>query len=278
VCDSRPATGRVFFVGAGPGAADLITVRGARLLAEAGVVVWPASSVPAEVVRAHAGQLAELVDCSRWGQEHLLRLYRRAAAQRLTVARVVPGDAALWSGVQPEHDACRRLGLRVEIVPGVSALSAVLAATGRELAEPAVLLSHQDGTARGVLGIPGAPGVPEDGPAGWHGVSVITASAARTEALVARLRAGGRPDDTPVVVGYKPSRPDGLVLSTTLGELEGAVKRHRLWLPALFLVGRAATGGPRAAAASNGAGRRTGGESLRHLPYRRRRRASQQVT
>jgi len=236
MCDKTPSVGRVFFVGAGPGADDLITVRGARRIGQADIVVWPAVAIPPEAVRGHARPDAELVDCSRYGREHLMQLYRRAAAQRLTVARLVPGDAALWSGVQRQYDACRRLGLQVEIVPGVSALSAVLAATGRELTEPAVALAQQDGVA-----VP-AP----------DGVVAVTASAARTEALVARLRAAGRPDDTPVVVGYKPSRPDELVLTTTLGELEATVKLHRLWLPALFLVGRAPASGGRRAAAGSG--------------------------
>ena len=209
MCENTPLAGRVSFVGAGPGAADLITVRGARLIAGADIVVWPSSAVPAEAIREHARPDAELVDCSRAGSEHVLQLYRRAAAQRLTVATVVAGDAALWSGVQQQYDACRRLGLQVEIVPGVSALSAVVAATGRELTEPSVLLTRQDGDLAA------------------DGVVAVSASAARIEALVARLRAGGRTDDTPVVLGYRPSRPDGLVLTATLGELESTADKVR---------------------------------------------------
>ena len=160
-------------------------------------------------------------------------------------------------------DTARPVG-RVSFVgagPGAgSALSAMVAATGRELAEPAVLLANQDGGA--------APGP--------DGVLAATAPAARTEALVARLRATGRPDDTPVVVGYQPSRSGELVLTTTLGELE-AVKRHRLWLPAHFLVGRAAAAGGQRATAS-----RSGSAPTVHQPwdasqrpYRRRRRNGQ---
>jgi len=255
MCDNTRSVGRVFFVGAGPGADDLITVRGARRIAEADVVAWPAGAVPVEVVRSHARPNAELVDCSRLGPDHLLQLYRRAAAERLAVARVLAGDGVLWSGLQRQHDACRRLGLQVEIVPGVSALSAVLAATGRELTEPSVQLTQHD-----------APN--------GSGTLAVTASAARTDALVEQLRAGGRPDDTPVVVGCKPSRPDQLVLTTTLGELEHTVKQHRLWLPALFLIGRA---GNARAAVGPGSAAAPGRAALRHS-YRRRRRNHQKVT
>jgi precorrin-4/cobalt-precorrin-4 C11-methyltransferase len=267
MCDNTPSVGRVYFVGAGPGADDLVTVRAARRIADADVVVWPAGAVASETVREHARRGAELVDCSRWGHDRLLQLYRRAAAQRLTVTRLVPGDAAVWSGVQPHYDACRRLGLQVEIVPGVSALSAVVSATGRELTEPSVWLTRQDGELNGR---------PNSGP---DGVVVITSSAARTEALVAGLRAGGRSDDTPVVVGYRPSRPEELVLTTTLDKLEDTVKQHRLWLPALFLVGRVpAMGAARLAAGatsavSAGAAMAAGSaHDPLQRPYRRRRR------
>lgn len=252
MCEKTPSAGKVSFVGAGPGAEDLITVRGARRIAEADVVVWPASALPIDAVRAHARPGAELVDCSRLGLDHLLQLYRRAAAQRLAVARVIAGDGVLWSGVQQQYDACRRLGLQVEIVPGVAALAAVAAATGREVTEPSVQLVQQDGAT---------------GP----GTVAVTASAARTEALVAQLRATGRPDDTTVVVGYKPSRPDQLVLTTTLGELQQVVKQHRLWLPALFLVGS------RRAAATSSTVAPVGRAPVQHR-YRRRRRIRQKVT
>lgn len=220
--DNTRPVGRVSFVGAGPGADDLITVRGARRIGEAAVVLWPAGAIPRELVREYAGPEVELVDCSRFGHERLMQFYRQVAAQRLVVTQVFPCDAVLWSGVQQLYEACRRFGLQVEIVPGVSALSAVAAATGRELTEPAVLLVQHD---RVEATLDGA-------------AVAITAAAARTETLVARLRAAGRPDGTPVVVGYKPSLPDEQVLTTNLGELEYTVKRHRLWLPALFLVGR----------------------------------------
>jgi precorrin-4/cobalt-precorrin-4 C11-methyltransferase len=219
--NTRPA-GRVSFIGAGPGAEDLITVRGARRIGEADVVVWPVGSIPRELVRGYAGPEAELVDCSRFGQERLLQFYRNAAAQRLVVAHLMPGDAVLWSGVQQLYEACQRFGLRVEIVPGVPELSAVAAAAGHEFTEPAVLQVQHDRVEPTL-----------DGAA----VAII-AAAARTETLVARLRAAGRPDGTPVVVGYKPSMPDQQVLATNLGELEYTVKRHRLWRPALFLIGR----------------------------------------
>jgi len=134
-------SGRVSFVGAGPGAADLITLRGAKRIAEADIVVWAASLVDPACVREHARPDAELIDSSRITHEDVLAVYRRAAADRLMVARVHSGDPSLWGAVQEQYDSCQRLGLEVEIVPGVSAFSAAAAIVGRELTVPEVAQS-----------------------------------------------------------------------------------------------------------------------------------------
>jgi precorrin-4/cobalt-precorrin-4 C11-methyltransferase len=304
MCDNA-STGRVFFVGAGPGSGDLITLRGARRIAEADVVVWPSAAVASEVVREHARPEAELIDSARLGEEHLVRLYRQAAARRSTLVRLVPGDAAVWTGLQPHLDLCGRLGLAVEIVPGVAPLAAAVAATGRELADPAVLLTQFDPTRprtplATTIPAPGAApsavtgtGVPRF--AGPGPAVVVSASASRTEALVDRLRAAGHPDAAPVTVVAKAGRPDEVRFSTTLGELDEAVKRHRLWVPALFLVGRAplpseirtiqyssqySPPGPHplpadAVPAGRVSADGTSAAAMVHRPYRRRRRTSQ---
>ncbi|GDY30561.1 precorrin-4 C(11)-methyltransferase [Gandjariella thermophila] len=230
-------TGRVSFIGAGPGAADLITLRGARRIAEADVVVWAASLVDPACVRDHARADAELVDSSRITHEDVLAIYRRAAAERLKVARVHSGDPTLWGAVQEQHDACRRLGLEVEIVPGVSAFTAAAAVAGRELTVPevaqSVILTRLEG---GKTPMPDAEHVREFA---RHGTTMaVFLSAARTGALADELRAGGYPEDTPVLVAYKVTWPDELILHTTLGELEATVKRHKLWRHTLFLVGK----------------------------------------
>lgn len=256
MCENTRPVGSVAFVGAGPGAPDLLTVRGARRIAGADVVLWPSGAMDVAAMREHAAAGAELVDCARLPLEELLRVYRRAATHKLAVARVIAGDAALWSGLRQEHDACRRLGLLIEIVPGVSALAAVLAAGGRELTEPSVLVTRLDGT----------PAAASDA-----GMLAVMASAARADALVERLRAAGRDEDTPVVVGYKTGRPDELLLTTTLGELEATVKLHRLWSPAVFLVGQALSDGrARVLAVGAGVSPARGDDQLRR-PYRRRR-------
>jgi precorrin-4/cobalt-precorrin-4 C11-methyltransferase len=232
------ATGQVVFVGAGPGAADLITVRGARYIAEADLVLWPAGAVPIECIREHVRPEAELIDSSRWGHEQLLATFRRAAAQRLTVAVVHAGELPAVCDMGRQHDACRQLGMRVEFVAGVSTFAAAAAAAARgltgEAPDDAVIATRTD------CGLARLPEWTRHAMPGRHGsTTAVVAPAARAGVLVEQLRASGYSDDTPVVVAYKTSLPDQLVLRTTLGELECAVKNHRLWRQAVFLVGRA---------------------------------------
>jgi precorrin-4 C11-methyltransferase len=231
-------SGRVSFVGAGPGAADLITLRGAKRIAEADVVVWAASLVDPECVRDHARSDAELIDSSLITHDEVVEVYRRASREGLTVARVHSGDPSLWGAVQEQYDACVKLGLDVEIVPGVSAFSAAAAVAGRELTVPEVaqslILTRLEG---GRTPMPDGEHIREFAK---HGTTMaIFLSAARSGQLVDELRAGGYPDDTPVVVAYKVTWPDELVLHTTVGELEATVKQHKLWRHTLFLVGKA---------------------------------------
>ncbi|WP_444947076.1 precorrin-4 C(11)-methyltransferase [Micromonospora ureilytica] len=229
--------GKVWFVGAGPGAADLLTVRAARVIAEADIVIWAASLVHADVLD-HARPGAEIVDSSQLPIEGVLPLYERAAEQGLTVARIHSGDPALWGAVQEQLDLCRALGLAVEIVPGVSSFTAVAAIVGRELTVPevaqSVILTRLEG---GKTPMPPGERVRDFA---RHGTTMaLFLSAARSGQVQAELLAGGYPEDTPAVVAYQATWPDELVVRCTVGTLEATVKQHKLWKHTLFLVGPA---------------------------------------
>ncbi len=223
-------TGRVSFVGAGPGAADLITVRGAKRIAEADVVLWAPSVIEVECVREHARADAELVDFSRVTEADVVEVYRRASVAKLKVVRLHAGDPSLWGGLRDQQDACQRLGLETDVVPGVSQVSAAAASVGRELTTSDVAQS---------LLLVGPETVEHVEEFAAHGTTMaISASGARAGLLVERLRAGGYADETPVVVAYKVSLPDETVVQTTVGELEARVKEHKLYRTTLFLVGK----------------------------------------
>lgn len=229
-------SGRISFIGAGPGAADLITIRGARRLAEADVVIWSSSAVAAECVREHARSDVELVDASQLSHEQGLELYRRAERDHANVARVHSGDPALWNAVQAQYEACCRMQLEVEIVPGVPEFTAAAATVGRDLTTQganSVLLGKFDGQA-GLLNSASVREFVDNGT-----TMALSLPASRVGQLVEELRGGGHADDVPVLIAYKVTWPDELVLRTTLAELEATVKKHKLWRNALFLVGQA---------------------------------------
>lgn len=233
-----PAGGaRVTFVGAGPGAADLITVRGARALQAADVVVWAASLVAAEVLR-YAPDGAEVVDSATLTLESTVDIYRRAAADGLHVVRLHSGDPALWGAMQEQLEQVHALGLPVEVVPGVSAYAALAAAVQRELTVPevaqSVVLTRLEG---GKTPMPAGETI--RGFAAHGTTMAVFLSAARARQLADELLAGGYPEDTPVVVGYRVTWPDELVLHCTVATLAATVREHKLWKHTLFLVGAA---------------------------------------
>ncbi len=225
----------MWFVGAGPGAADLLTLRGAQVIASADIVIWAASLVHPDVL-AHARPGAEVVDSAALPLEGVRPLYERAAAEALVVARIHSGDPALWGAVQEQRELCDQLGLAHETVPGVSAFSAVAAIAGRELTVPevgqSVILTRLGG------GKTPMPAGEELKSLASHGTTMaVFLAAARSGQLQAELLDGGYDPGTPVLVAYRATWPDELVLACTVGTLADTVKAHKLWKHTLFLVG-----------------------------------------
>ncbi|MBR7671613.1 precorrin-4 C(11)-methyltransferase [Streptomyces daliensis] len=228
---------KVTIVGAGPGAADLLTYRAGDAIARADIVIWAASLVQEEVLT-HARDDAEILDSATMSLEDVIAVYERALREGLRVARIHSGDPALWGGTQEQVDRCHALGIDVEIIPGVSAFSAVAALAGRELTIPevaqSVILTRLGG---GKTPMPPGEEVREFA---RHGTTMaLFLSAARSGQLVSELLEGGYPTDTPVVIAYQATWPEELVLRCTVGTLEETVKEHKLWKHTLFLVGPA---------------------------------------
>ena len=229
---------KAWFVGAGPGAADLLTFRAAAAIAAADVVVWAGSLVDPGVL-VHARPDAEVLDSSDRTLEEVPAVYRRAVAERLVVARVHSGDPTLYGAVQEQLAACERLGLAWEIVPGVSAMAAAAAVVGRELTIPGVAQSVivTRMATRTSSSMPPRERVRE---LARHGATMaLFLSCSRPRALQEELEAGGYRRDTPCAVVYRATWPEELVIRCTLGELAGRVRAARIHKQALVLVGPA---------------------------------------
>ncbi len=229
--------GEVVFVGAGPGAADLITVRGARVIAEADIVIWASSLVEAELI-AGARPDAEIVDSASLPLEGVEPLYRRARDEGLLVARVHTGDPSIYGATAEQRKICDRLGVPHRTIPGVTAFAAAASAADAEVTVPEVsqslILTRLEG---GRTPMPARETV--RGFAAHGATMALYLSAARNKALQAELLAGGYPPGTPCIVGYRVTWPDELMLRCRLDELSATMAEHKLWKHTVVLVGPA---------------------------------------
>lgn len=227
---------KVLFVGAGPGAADLLTLRAARAIAGADVVVWAASLVNEDVLQ-HARPGAEIVDSSVCTLEDVLAIYERAKRDGLVVARVHSGDPTLYGAIQEQIEFCERERVPWDIVPGVSSLAAAAAALGRELTIPTV--SQSVIVTRLAARTPMPAGESVRAFAAHDATMALFLSASRPKRVEAELLAGGYPPDTPCAVVYKASWPDERVIRCALADLAQTMRRARIHKTAIILVGRA---------------------------------------
>ncbi|HSK99798.1 MAG TPA: precorrin-4 C(11)-methyltransferase [Rubrobacteraceae bacterium] len=224
----------MWFIGAGPGAPDLLTIRAAKLIGEADVVVW-ARSLVHEGVLVHARPEAEVIESTTIPLEAVRGLYERAAAEDLKVARVHSGDPSIYGAVMEQVELCEEIGLRWEIVPGVSSLGAAAAAIGRELTVPEI--SQSVILTRRASRTP-MPDSEEIRSFASHGTTMaIFLSAARPRALQEELLEGGYAPDTPCAVVYRASWPDEVVIQCPLEQLADRIRSAGFTRQALILVG-----------------------------------------
>ena len=234
--------GLVVFVGAGPGAPDLVSVRGARIIADADIIVWASSLVHPDVVAGHRPG-AELIDSASIPLEALVPLYTRARDEDLLVARVHTGDPAIYGATAEQRDLCRRIGIDVETVPGISAFSAAAARLDAEVTVPEVSQSLI------VTRLEGGRTPMPDGETiasfAAHGATMaVYLSAARHRALQDALLEGGYAPGTPCIIGYCVTWPQEMMFRCDLARLSETMRAHRLWKHTVVLVGPALAEGP----------------------------------
>ncbi|OBJ61214.1 precorrin-4 C(11)-methyltransferase [Mycobacterium colombiense] len=231
----------VYFIGAGPGAADLITVRGQRLLQNCRVCLYAGSIMPDDLL-ALCPPDAKVVDTGPLTLEQIVAELSEAHAAGLDVARLHSGDPSLYSALAEQ---CRRLdslGIDYEIVPGVPAFAAAAAALKRELTVPGVA---QTVTLSRVATLSTAmpPGEDLKTLAQSGGTLVLHLAAAQIDAIVPQLLEGGYQPETPAAVVAFASWPQEAVLRGTLADIAGQMHRANITKTAVIVVGDALTAG-----------------------------------
>lgn len=225
----------VYFIGAGPGAADLITVRGQRLLQRCPVCLYAGSIMPRDLL-ALCPPGARIVDTGPLTLDQIVAEIQHAAAEGNDVARLHSGDPSIYSAVAEQ---CRRLdalGIGYQIVPGVPAFAAAAAVLGRELTVPGVA---QTVTLTRVATLSTAMPDGEDlaTVANTGGTLVIHLAAHRIDAIVAHLLAAGRAPETPVAVVAFASWPQEVVLRGTLTDIAAQMHTAEITRTAVIVVG-----------------------------------------
>jgi precorrin-4/cobalt-precorrin-4 C11-methyltransferase len=225
----------VFFIGAGPGAPDLITVRGLERLRTAPVVLYAGSLVPVELVAAARAD-ARVIDTAPLHLDQIIEEIVAADRAGMDVARVHSGDPSLYGAIGEQIRRLAALGIAYEIIPGVPAFAAAAAALGQEFTLPAVaqtiILTR---TATRASEMP--PG--EDlATLGASGATLAIHLSINNLARVVRTLAPLYGGDCPVVIAYRVSWPDQQILRGTLDTIRDAVKQSGITRTALILVGR----------------------------------------
>ncbi|MCB0929374.1 MAG: precorrin-4 C(11)-methyltransferase [Mycolicibacterium insubricum] len=224
----------VYFIGAGPGAADLITVRGQRLLQHCPVCLYAGSIMPEDLL-ALCPLDARVVDTGPLTLEQIIDELTAADAAGHDVARLHSGDPSLYSALAEQCRRLDELGIDYQVVPGVPAFAAAAAVLGRELTVPGVA---QTVTLTRVATLSTAMPAGEDlGSLAGHGTVVLHLAAAQIDTVVADLRAGGLAGDTPVAVVACASWPTETVVRGTLDSIATSLRLAGITKTAVIFVG-----------------------------------------
>ncbi|GII84319.1 precorrin-4 C(11)-methyltransferase [Sphaerisporangium siamense] len=224
----------VHFIGAGPGAADLITVRGRDLIASSPVCLYAGSLVPKELLD-HAPPRARLVDTARLNLDEIVAEMLAAHADGLDVARLHSGDPSIYSAMAEQMRRLDAAGVPYDVTPGVPAFAAAAASLRRELTVPGVgqtvVLTRTSARAT-----PMPPG--EDLPAlgRSRATMVLHLAVQRVDAVVEEL-IPNYGADCPVAVVARASRDDEVILRGTLADIAGQVKEAGVRRTAVIVVG-----------------------------------------
>ncbi len=226
--------GKVHFIGAGPGAPDLITVRGQRLIERCPVCLYAGSLVP-EAVIATAPAGARILDTASMTLDEIIAEIERAHRAGDDVARVHSGDPSLYGAIAEQIRRLEALGIAYDVTPGVPAFTAAAAALGRELTVPG--LSQTVILTRTAMKSSAMPEGEDLATLAQSGATLAIHLSVRNLLEIERQLAPLYGADCPVVVAYRVGWPDEQFIHGTLADIRGKVRAAKLTRTALVLVG-----------------------------------------
>ena len=224
----------VHFVGAGSGAADLITVRGSRLLGEADVIIYAGSLVNPELLQ-YKKEGCEVYDSAKMTLEEVLDVIEKAEAAGKTTVRLHTGDPCVYGAIREQMDVLEEKGIAYDYCPGVSAFCGAASALKMEYTLPGI---SQTVIITRMAGRTPVPEKEEIAKLASHGSTmVIFLSTGMLEKLSEQLIAGGYAPNTPAAIVYKASWPEEESHICTVETLAQCAKEYNITKTALIIVG-----------------------------------------
>ena len=224
----------VHFVGAGSGAVDLITVRGARLLSRADVVIYAGSLVNPDLL-SYTKKECELHDSSRMTLEQVIEVIKKAEKSGKMTVRLHTGDSSIYGAVREQFDELQKLGIEYDVCPGVSSFCGAAASLKTEYTLPDVSQTIIITRAAGRTPVPTRESI--RALAAHHATMILFLSTSLTERIQADLLAGGYPGNTPAAVIHKATWPDERIFRCTVETLHQTVTSNELTKTSLIIVG-----------------------------------------
>ena len=224
----------VHFVGAGSGAVDLITVRGARLLSEADVVIYAGSLVNPDLL-SYTKEGCEIHDSAKMTLEQVIEVIKKAEKDRKVTVRLHTGDSSIYGAVREQFDELQELGIEYDVCPGVSSFCGAAASLKTEYTLPDVSQTVIITRTAGRTPVPERESI--RALAAHQSTMVLFLSTSLTERLQADLLAGGYPGNTPVAVVYKATWPEERIFRCTVETLHQTVTANGLTKTSLIVVG-----------------------------------------
>ena len=222
------------FVGAGPGATDLITVRGMELIKKADIIIYAGSLVNPALLD-YARKEAEIYDSSKMTLEEVLDVMIPAAETGKEVVRLHTGDASIYGAIREQMDELDKKGIPYATCPGVSAAFGAASSLNLEYTLPGISQTLIITRMEGKTAVPEKEKIES---LAAHGSSMaIYLSAAMLDELSKRLMAGGYSEDTPAAIVYKATWPEEKKIVCTLKNLAAEAAKEKITKTAIVLVG-----------------------------------------
>lgn len=229
----------ITFVGAGPGAEDLITVRGQRLLQSADVVIYAGSLVNPGLLSLCRKE-CEIYNSAKMTLEEVMEVMERGEKEKKEIVRLHTGDPCLYGAIREQMDELDRCGISFEVCPGVSSFCGAAAALEAEYTLPGISQSVVITRMAGRTPVPEKESIRSF--AAHQSTMVIFLSTGMLRQLSEELIRGGYPADTPAAIVYKATWPEEKVLRCTVADLAETAEAENVTKTALIVVGRVLDG------------------------------------